>query len=75
MSSTVAVCGRLTVLEIAPEMNGWTAPIILMWPMCECALADRDVQDRQVLIGQAGRADDRVRLGDVALDNLDLLLP
>ena len=37
MSSTVAVCGRLTVLEIAPEMNGWTAPIILMWPMCEIA--------------------------------------
>jgi len=33
MSSTVAVLGRLTVLEIAPEMNGWTAPIILMWPM------------------------------------------
>ena len=32
MSSTVALCGRLTVLEIAPEMNGWTAPIILMWP-------------------------------------------
>ena len=37
MSSTVAVCGRLTVLEIAPERNGWTAPIILMWPMCEIA--------------------------------------
>ena len=27
-SSTVAVSGRLTVFEIAPEMNGWTAPII-----------------------------------------------
>ncbi len=26
-----------TVFEIAPEMNGWTAPIILMWPMCEMA--------------------------------------
>ena len=26
-----------TVFEIAPEMNGWTAPIILMWPMCEIA--------------------------------------
>ena len=37
MSSTVAVCGRLTVLEIAPERNGCTAPIILMWPMCEIA--------------------------------------
>ena len=33
MSPTVAVFGRLTVLEIAPEMKGWTAPIILMWPM------------------------------------------
>ncbi len=29
--------GRLTVFEIAPEMNGCTAPIILMWPMCEIA--------------------------------------
>ena len=37
MSSTVAVCGMLTVLEIAPERNGWTAPIILMWPACEIA--------------------------------------
>ena len=37
MSSTVALCGRLTVFEIAPLMNGWTAPIILMWPMCEIA--------------------------------------
>ena len=37
MSSTVDSLGMLTVLEIAPEMNGWTAPIILMWPMCEIA--------------------------------------
>ena len=37
MSSTVAVSGRLTVLEIAPDRNGWTAPIILMWPGCEIA--------------------------------------
>ena len=37
MSSTVALLGRLTVFEIAPEMNGCTAPIILMWPMCEIA--------------------------------------
>ena len=28
MSWMVALSGRLTVLEIAPEMNGWTAPII-----------------------------------------------
>ena len=37
MSSTVAVWGMFTVLEIAPLMNGCTAPIILMWPMCEIA--------------------------------------
>ena len=33
MSSTVASGGRLTVLEIAPERNGWTAAIIRTWPM------------------------------------------
>ena len=37
MSSTVAVSGMFTVFEIAPLMNGCTAPIILMWPMCEIA--------------------------------------
>ena len=37
MSSTVTSFGMLTVFEIAPEMNGCTAPIILMWPMCEIA--------------------------------------
>ena len=34
-SSTVAVSGRFTVLLIAPEMNGWTEPIILMCPIGE----------------------------------------
>ena len=69
------VCGMLTVLEIAPEMNGWTAPIILMWPIVgDRALADRDVEDRQVLVLEAGRADDRAVLGDVRLDLLDLLV-
>ena len=33
ISSTVASFGTLTVLLIAPEMNGCAAPIILMWPM------------------------------------------
>ena len=28
ISSTVAVSGRLTVLEMAPERNGWAAAII-----------------------------------------------
>jgi hypothetical protein len=33
ISSAVACSGRLTVFEIAPLMNGWTAPIIFTWPM------------------------------------------
>src|SRR3989304_8683156 len=33
ISSAVTFVGRLTVLEMAPERNGWTADIILMWPM------------------------------------------
>ena len=33
MSSTVQSVGRLTVLEMAPERNGWVADIIRMWPM------------------------------------------
>ena len=37
MSSTVAVSGMFTVFEIAPLMNGWAAPIIFRWPMCEIA--------------------------------------
>ncbi len=37
MSSTVDSCGMLTVLEIAPERNGWTAPIIFTWPEAEIA--------------------------------------
>ncbi len=32
-SSTVVSSGRLTVFEMAPEMKGWTAPIIFTWPM------------------------------------------
>jgi hypothetical protein len=32
-SSTVASSGMFTVFEIAPEMNGWTAPIIRTWPL------------------------------------------
>ena len=33
ISSGVASLGMLTVLEMAPERNGCTAAIILMWPM------------------------------------------
>ena len=38
------------------------------------ALADRHVEHRQVLVGEAGRADDRGVLVDVGLDLLDLLV-
>ena len=38
------------------------------------ALADRDVEHRQVLVREAGRADDRGVLVDVRLDLLDLLV-
>src|SRR5665648_783020 len=37
ISSTVADSGMLTVLEIAPEMNGWTAAIIRTSPSGEIA--------------------------------------
>ena len=33
ISSTVAVSGRFTVLEIAPDRNGWAAAIIRTWPI------------------------------------------
>ncbi len=32
MSAGVASCGILIVFEMAPEMNGCAAAIILMWP-------------------------------------------
>ena len=38
------------------------------------ALADGHVEHRQVLVGEAGRADDRAVLVDVRLDLLDLLV-
>ncbi len=37
MSAIVALCGRLTVFEIAPEMNGCVAAIMSMWPVWEIA--------------------------------------
>ncbi len=33
MSSIVADSGRLTVLEIAPDRNGWVAAIMRTWPI------------------------------------------
>ena len=41
MSSTVALSGRLTVFEMAPEMNGCVAAIIRMWPRCEIERSPR----------------------------------
>src|SRR3954463_15523885 len=75
MSSTVAVCGMLTVFEIAPERNGWTAPIILMWPMCEIARSPTATSKiGRGSGGGPGRPDDRRVLVDVRLDLLDLLV-
>jgi hypothetical protein len=34
-SSTLADSGMLTVLEMAPEMNGWAAAIIRTCPIAE----------------------------------------
>ena len=73
MSSTVASRGMLNVLEIAPERNGWAAAIIRTWPrqaMLRPPLRRREgtVEDRQVLVLQAGRAFDRVVLVDVVED-------
>ena len=75
MSSTVASWGMLTVFEIAPEMNGCTAPIIFRWPMCEIARSPTATSNTgEVLLVQSGRADDRAVLGEVGLDLLDLRL-
>ena len=75
MSSTVAVSGRLTVFEIAPEMNGCTAPIILMWPMCEIARSPTATSNTgRCSSARSGRADDRAVLVDVRDDLLDLLV-
>ena len=65
----------LTVFEIAPERNGWTAPIILMWPMCEIARSPTATSKTgRCSAREAGRADDRRVLVDVRLDLLDLLV-
>ena len=73
MSSTVAVCGRLTVFEIAPERNGCAAAIILMWPMCEIARSPTATSNTgRCSSFSAGGADDRALVVDVGLDLLDL---
>ena len=76
MSSTVAVCGRLTVFEIAPERNGCAAAIILMWPMCEIARSPTATSNTGRCSSLSARgADDRALVVDVGLDLLDLGAP
>ena len=75
MSSTVAVSGRLTVLEIAPgqeRLGGRHHPHVAH--RLDGPLAHRAVEDVVVLGLQAGRVDDVAVLGDVLDDRLDLLL-
>ena len=75
MSSTVAVCGRFTVLEIAPERNGCTAPIILMWPMCEIARSPTATSNTgRCSAARSGAPMIVAVLVDVRLDLLDLLV-
>ena len=74
MSSTDTDSGRFTVFEIAPEMNGCAAAIILMWPIGEIARSPTATSNTGRCSSlQAGRADDRGVLGEVGLDLLDLL--
>ena len=53
MSLIVAVCGLLTVFEIAPEMNGCAA-VIMSAGVGDRPLADRDIGDREVLVLRPG---------------------
>ncbi len=56
-------------------MNGWTAPIIWMWPMCEIARSPTATSKTgRCSSREAGRADDRAVLVDVGDDLLDLLV-
>ncbi len=56
-------------------MNGWTAPIILMWPMCEIARSPTATSNTgRCSAARSGRADDRAVLVDVGDDLLDLLV-
>ena len=72
ISSTVAFSGRLTVLEIAPDRNGWTAAIIRTWPIGrDRPRAHGGVEDLVVLGLEAGGVDDVALVGDVLDDRLD----
>ena len=59
MSSTVHSSGMLMVFEMAPEMNGCTAAIMLArgpcsgWSACR-SRAEAAIEDRQMLVLQCG---------------------
>ena len=73
MSSTVLASGMFTVFEIAPEMNGCAAAIILMWPMCEIARSPTATSNTGRCSSFRPGAPTIVRvLVDVGLDLLDL---
>ena len=56
-------------------MNGCTAPIMRMWPMCEIARSPTATSNTSRCSSrEAGRADDRAVLVDVGDDLLDLLV-
>ena len=66
-----------TVLEIAPDRNGWAAAIIRTWASPgdrarAVARLERTIEHRQMLGLQIGRAFDRVLLVDVGQDRFDL---
>ncbi len=74
MSSTVVSSGMLTVLEMAPEMNGCTAAIILTWPDVvdrRCRPSSRRTPAVCSAAG-AGRRAMRLVLVDVGDDGVDL---
>jgi hypothetical protein len=73
-SSTVASSGMLTVLEMAPEMNGCTAPIIRTWPIVvDGVVAHGAGEHRDVLGSQVRGAEDDSSRVDVGDDVGDLL--
>ncbi len=56
-------------------MNGWVAAIMSMWPVWEIARSPTATsKTSQVLVLEARGADDRVLLGDVGVDLVDLRL-